>query len=1419
MDVDFPTSREAYRQHDPLDSSSSAREGWVPPPSSEDGDHEDDHISRYTSDTDGFMGWPSDHPNTPNTVEEDGNDDDDDNESPNSNQRDPTKSGDEASKASRDYFADSTTSRDDSTDQIATVTVDFPEDRRPFIGRADSKGSFVSGASSGYNAGGSHPNTGSVGRVDDDDDGESISTENSSVVIRSTNSSMGGMASMLRQSSRSSMKSTGSATRGFHSSGDMAVQIQRQSSRSSVHSMGNASGGASSPGKRNGNHLRRSTNSRASISSGEGGGGGGSSRSMESRQSLREALLSKQSSSKSLRKSLAKQSSSRRSMVHPSDASSDGGGLLERPALERKPSLGELHDENVNDLPILGWDKDVDEDSSLGSSAAQSRNSFAPAQLVRKGGGKSKSAHSSSSFDESGEFGPGPLPNITMSLQASMARSISSRSYASSMRASQQDHDIGGMVYEDFGTRHQRGGHNAMFSSLDREDSGNAGNRYLLTMMMEEEYDPRKPWRKAPPDSKEGGAGGAGAFAKKNKLKQQKLSDDNLGGDRRVSYMTSRTSYTSDMSLGEIYQGLAMAPSPPATGGAPSAKDDGDSTASDLAGKDGEGGDPLPSQMEDEEEMTAASTARRHGPSDGDSAFCNSRRSNGTSALSDDDNSELTELRLAQELLFSVPESVSVSTARDDDSSVHSISSITRKLQDLRVSTSSADGAMRSKDLSSLDIVQEEQTQYHKKSENKDEEAQLLFTVEENDGSEREGKDPILGTHSSRDQLALDELPTSSLKKNAGKGNSKEDDSMSYSDIDPEPAAPPPSIKTCMTVRNSMLEREFATETLTDVEFGETKPDQEMTLGMFLDPGGERNDADDELYHPMMIDDRDNDAVNALQRNNLDDSDNYSSYRTSSTRKSIKKSVISQTAKLDTKAAKKLRRKNKRLWKFCVWNCRKITIAIVIGLCVLAGIAAFAWWGATKVTGGGGDNTEDTNNRVDSSSDVEESMAPAGSESKPWPPVTESGREPPPSPTQLPSSMPSSLPLLSGNSSDLATEAPLSDTSSSQSYTPSISPSSTKYSVPSSIVDKPTVLPPVYDVGGTLSPSFVSSPAAPPLATSTFNYTSNPMDSYPGEQSTTPSSAPSIPSQNISIYPGSSPSSYNSSFIQSPPMGSESAASIYPSWSPSTNLSSSDSASPLGNATAVEPTLNNTYLFEAPSTNVTGEAAMNQSISSNASAFEDQLANFSSVTPVDPSSLGSETSENSISFLNSSALPSNNASSFEIVSNNISSIEDLHLSSNSSAVQSSNASFIETFPANSTALLNASALLSSNLSSFESVLNNASNIEGLSNNTSDVQSTNASSIETLELSSTAFLNSSALISSNASFEPMSSNISSAEDLFVNSTSAALANSLVGIEQSPPMNSSFFPPSMNSSLTSSVIKNKRVRQHVRRRDWG
>lgn len=279
----------------------------------------------------------------------------------------------------------------------------------------------------------------------------------------------------------------------------------------------------------------------------------------------------------------------------------------------------------------------------------------------------------------------------------------------------------------------------------------------------------------------------------------------------------------------------------------------------------------------------------------------------------DDDNSELTELRQAQEALFPLiegegPKSV-ISSEISSEISFENRSTDPQFLSKSSSTTSTApmlnttpvlrnkelSSSNRSRDLSSLDIVQEEQSNYHSPAEK-------LPPVDEN-GSAGDIKENNRG---SLDLSELEDLPSSAKNDPFKKSSRKaDDDSVSYSDIDDPAHVAPPNIKMCFNVRNSMIEREFATEELTDVEFGETKQNDDFDEHMTLEDLLEGPTGHDNSFRRIPDDSQRSD---------------HGTFRTTSSKSRyhvphhLKRSMVAQTAKLDTKAAKKLRRKNKRLW-------------------------------------------------------------------------------------------------------------------------------------------------------------------------------------------------------------------------------------------------------------------------------------------------------------------------------------------------------------------------------------------------------------------------------------------------------------------------------------------------------------------------
>ena len=79
----------------------------------------------------------------------------------------------------------------------------------------------------------------------------------------------------------------------------------------------------------------------------------------------------------------------------------------------------------------------------------------------------------------------------------------------------------------------------------NNNDNIDGSNRQdLMMMMMEEEYDPRKPWRKAPVTGD--------TVVMPTKQTNDAGVNNNGGMGRRASGITMRSSFTSDMSLGDF---------------------------------------------------------------------------------------------------------------------------------------------------------------------------------------------------------------------------------------------------------------------------------------------------------------------------------------------------------------------------------------------------------------------------------------------------------------------------------------------------------------------------------------------------------------------------------------------------------------------------------------------------------------------------------------------------------------------------------------------------------------------------------------------------------------------------------------------------------------------------------------------------
>ena len=317
------------------------------------------------------------------------------------------------------------------------------------------------------------------------------------------------------------------------------------------------------------------------------------------------------------------------------------------------------------------------------------------------------------------------------------------------------------------------------------------------------------------------------------------------------------------------------------------------------------------------------------------------------------------------------------------------------------------------------------------------------------------------------------------------------DDSVSYSDIDPE--VPPPSIKMCMTVRDTMIEREFDTIQLADIEYGEKKTKKKSTLEDLFE-------GDDDL-----------DASYTSSQCERSHPSKYSSktgkFATNLTdKKRVLMDGMVKTAAITTKlghtrSAKNIRRKNKRRWKYCVWNCRKITLVVVLSLTLIIGVGILSRWGYSK----------QLSNAAETESENDSVVIMEGT------PPLEGG------PALVPTMFPS-LPEGGGlESMSTDPQAPLNTTSNSSYPTPSLISSNTSSSFPtiSGIHNNHT-----YNSSQSLHPS------------ATIIANSSSIMNISSQSSLSPTSSPSTLTNatliyNSSSYPSTSPSSNTTLFNRS----------------------------------------------------------------------------------------------------------------------------------------------------------------------------------------------------------------------------------------------------------------------------------------------
>ena len=259
-----------------------------------------------------------------------------------------------------------------------------------------------------------------------------------------------------------------------------------------------------------------------------------------------------------------------------------------------------------------------------------------------------------------------------------------------------------------------------------------------------------------------------------------------------------------------------------------------------------------------------------------------------------------------------------------------------------------------------------------------------------------------------------------------------ENDSDTYSDVDVATEKnSSPTLGHFMSVHDHDIEQAFNTTEMEDIDFKDhTKEaglDETSDLGLLLEGQTSNKSREDHSSHK---------TGKSGSRSGL------SSLKVISDKwRPIKDRVKKKSG------SNHVRRRNKRLWKFCVWNCRKITVLVILILCVIVGIAISSWYGASK-----NNETNGTNEFAIDEQGTDENLVGIQ-----WPPVGETGRNPIEvgSPTSSPSIKTPSV-LQSGVSDSMNSSSPsllLNQSSIPSNQNLSIQPSM----ISSSLSPKPTV--------------------------------------------------------------------------------------------------------------------------------------------------------------------------------------------------------------------------------------------------------------------------------------------------------------------------------------------------------------------------
>lgn len=1019
------------------------------------------------------------------------------------------------------------------------IAVDFPTDRTPFLRRSGVDDfSSPSGPTAGSSGGGGIIVDESFNVVVKEGMKQFPSsrrlshTSSLSGSHQSSTNGGGGSNTIDRRAAlkkqRSSLSSIGTSSHG-HLSVNSKNPIRRRKSMSSVSSAGynssnDSSGEALNAFSHNTHNNRRhrkpgdltrsleTIHSELSVTQ--------SLREKALRQSLRASLMRRQKSSGSLERRSGMERGRRLTIECRATSTTERRppSADSRPSMGsvgRQPSLGDLleaeqkqtkslvaaHNATVLALPIVGWDVENQSDRSsfMGSSyggrddvqSKNTNNSFGLQRSFRRASFTTESMRSSMFSHDADQI------SIPHSLISSLNNNNADNPFSN-----------GQFLCEEFVSR-DKFQNNTNLPIVD-EKSGNGGTVAVEQLIMEEEYDPRKPWRKAPAvtfcnrrasnaysltsslnleefqtsmDSQLNNIREAGEdFGKDDQQQEQQVDDDT---DQDKLMRSSRSSRSQQSELEPQIEEITT------------------ETTSQVVNE-------VPSDSP--REVASSSTARRTPKADESTAM--------SSLAVDDDDSELTELRHAQEALFPIQEGgfkeklnegyeMEDAEHRQSDLS-DAVSGVSFGVDALENSDHPLDGSDREvahRNDYSLDIVQEEdehivqekilQKKQQEEQQRIDEIVWEPDQIQEQQNQDRGGlkrersrltlTSDDLGANQIRQDLQLDDLPSSAGDIYDRKKKSHDDNDGLSENNGVEPNVTSSKTRVCINYTDESIENEFETTMLEDIEFGQ--PNSKLYE--------EENDLDVSELGRLFEANRNDDILkddSSSKRSGLTSSkgNGSGSRKTSSTLESAIKSAMKKSASsLDTKATSNIRRRNKRLWKFCVWNCRKITVCVILSIGILAAIGVLTWLGIVKnrqAKNPGEDGTADINTVTKTGGNgngLEGVEQPLVAESAfiSQPLVKGSTEYPSFSPSQLPS-QPSTPVITQDKLGVLETTFPVNDTDSLADIFPSGNETDADGVTlfPSTI---PSVSPSVTSTAPSVSPSVASTliyPTNPPIS-------------------------------------------------------------------------------------------------------------------------------------------------------------------------------------------------------------------------------------------------------------------------------------------------------------------------------------------------